>query len=97
MEDIKQKTAPVAGATGFIGYHILMRLLEEGWLVVGLDCMADFFDVSLKERRESLLIQRKAYRSVHEKVEVPNVLVDFFSEEKPNVVVHLAARAGVGA
>lgn len=90
-----QKTALVTGAAGFIGYHISKRLLEERWRVVGLDCMSDYYDVSLKERREGMLLQNAAYRSVHEKVETPRVLVDLFEEERPHVVFHLAAQAGV--
>jgi UDP-glucuronate 4-epimerase len=91
----KQKNALVTGAAGFIGYHISKRLLDEGWRVVGLDCMSDYYDVSLKERREGMLMQNASYRSVREKVETPNVLMDLFEEERPNVVIHLAAQAGV--
>ena len=91
----KQKTALVTGAAGFIGYHISQRLLDEGWRVVGLDCMSDYYDVSLKERREGMLLQNALYRSVHEKVETPNVLMGLFVEERPDVVIHLAAQAGV--
>ena len=90
-----RKTALVTGAAGFIGYHISQRLLDEGWRVVGLDCMSDYYDVSLKERRESMLLQSASYRSVHEKVETPNVLMNLFEEERPDVVIHLAAQAGV--
>lgn len=85
----------MTGAAGFIGYHISKRLLDEGWRVVGLDCMSDYYDVTLKERRESILSQNGSYRSVHEKVETPNVLMNLFDAERPNVVIHLAAQAGV--
>lgn len=90
-----QKKALVTGSAGFIGFHISKQLLDDGWRVVGLDCMSDYYDVLLKERRESMLLQYVSYRSVHEKVETPNVLMDLFDEERPDVVIHLAAQAGV--
>lgn len=95
MKKHVRKTALVTGAAGFIGYHISKRLLDEGWRVIGLDCMSDYYDVSLKESRESILLSRAAYRSVHDKVESPSLLLGLFEEERPDVVIHLAAQAGV--
>ena len=95
MANPEQKTALVTGSAGFIGYHISKKLLEEGWRVIGIDCMSDYYDVSLKERRESMLLQSASYRSIHEKVETPNVLMDLFEEQRPDIVIHLAAQAGV--
>ncbi|MDB4132555.1 NAD-dependent epimerase/dehydratase family protein [Amylibacter sp.] len=95
MKTNTQKTALITGAAGFIGFHISKRLLDEGWRVIGLDCMSSYYDVTLKEKRESILLRFALYRSVHEKVETENVLMQLFAEEKPDIVIHLAAQAGV--
>lgn len=95
MHNNKQKTALVTGSAGFIGYHISKKLLDAGWRVVGVDCMSNYYDVSLKQSRESMLFQSPLYRSVHAKVETKNALLELFEKEQPNVVIHLAAQAGV--
>ena len=96
MDKVKnKKVALVTGTAGFIGYHVAKRLLDDGWRVVGVDCMSDYYDVQLKECREGILLKSSAYRSVHEKIEAPGLLMSIFEEEKPELVIHLAAQAGV--
>ncbi len=95
MNNKKQKIALVTGSAGFIGFHISKRLLNEGWRVIGLDCMSAYYDVSLKEKRESMLLKYESYKAIHEKVERRNVLLNVFELERPDVVIHLAAQAGV--
>ncbi len=85
----------MTGAAGFIGFHTSRKLLDEGWRVVGIDSMSDYYDVILKKRRESILKTNSSYRSVYGKVENENFLLGLFSQEQPDVVIHLAAQAGV--
>lgn len=95
MRNKKQKVVLVTGAAGFIGFHISKKLLDEGWRVIGVDCISDYYDISLKLYRESMLLQYSEYRSIHEKIEKANVLKGIFEVEQPEVVIHLAAQAGV--
>ena len=95
MDNKSLKTALVTGSAGFIGFHTSKKLLENGWRVIGFDSMSDYYDVTLKERREAMLLQYEHYISVHEKIEKKNVNMKIFQDEKPDVVIHLAAQAGV--
>jgi len=88
-------TAIITGAAGFIGFFAAQRLLKNGYRVVGLDCMSDYYDVSLKEARLALLEANSDFRHVFGKVEDPGLLMSLFEEERPEVVIHLAAQAGV--
>ena len=88
-------TALVTGSAGFIGFHVSKALLDGGWSVVGLDCLTDYYDVSLKEARERALIQYPAFKSIRAKLESQSTLLELFESEAPEVVIHLAAQAGV--
>ena len=91
----RQKIALVTGAAGFIGFHVCEVLLREGWRVIGVDSMSDYYDVVLKQAREQILGQHANYRSIHDKIESHGLLRTIFEQEQPHVVVHLAAQAGV--
>lgn len=89
------KTALVTGAAGFIGACCCRRLLQQGWRVVGLDAMTDYYDPALKTARLRGLLAQEAFRFVEGYVETPGLLRKLFAEEEPQLVVHLAAQAGV--
>lgn len=95
MTQDQQRTALVTGTAGFIGFHTAERLLQEGWEVVGLDAMTDYYDVTLKERRHSILKQSGQFTAVEDRLEGGGVLMALFAAHKPDVVIHLAAQAGV--
>ncbi len=89
------RKALVTGSSGFIGYFLCTRLLEDGFRVIGLDAMTDYYDVKLKERRQQMLLQNEHFTAVNDRVETPDLLMKLFASEKPDVVIHLAAQAGV--
>ncbi|THH34612.1 NAD-dependent epimerase/dehydratase family protein [Aliishimia ponticola] len=88
-------TALVTGSAGFIGYFTCRALLDAGWRVVGLDGLTDYYDVALKERRHAMLAQSEGFTPVVGLLETPDLLADLFAQAKPDLVIHLAAQAGV--
>ncbi len=89
------RKALVTGSAGFIGYHCCRRLLAEGIAVTGVDAMTDYYDVALKEARQAQLVALPGFRAVAGRIETPGLLADLFAAERPDVVIHLAAQAGV--
>ncbi len=85
----------VTGSAGFIGYHLCRLLLAEGFDVRGLDGMTDYYDVGLKRRRHQTLLQHPGFTAHEARLEDRaefDAGVDPFA---PEVIVHLAAQAGV--
>lgn len=89
------RTALVTGAAGFIGYHLCQALLDAGWHVVGIDNLCDYYDVRLKQRRQAMLLQAPGFSIVNDSIESPGRIRALFEAHHPDVVIHLAAQAGV--
>ena len=94
---LKNKTILVTGSSGFIGSYLCKRLLEEykESKIIGLDNMNDYYDVSLKEYRLKELEKNKNYVFIKGDISNKNLIESIFNEFKPNIVVNLAAQAGV--
>ena len=92
------RTVLVTGAAGFIGAALSQRLLQRGDRVVGLDNLNDYYDPSLKQarlRQIEAAAPEGSWRFEHLALEDGDALRALFAEEKPSVVVNLAAQAGV--
>ncbi len=89
------KSVLVTGSAGFIGYHLSLRLLADGWRVIGLDSLNAYYDPALKRRRLEELERHEGFTPVTARLEDPGVLMEIFGRHKPARVVHLAAQAGV--
>ena len=85
----------VTGAAGFIGFYLSKSLLEDGATVIGLDNVNDYYDVRLKEARLDILTAYPQFRFVKADLADKEALFTLFAEEKFDVVVNLAAQAGV--
>jgi UDP-glucuronate 4-epimerase len=85
----------VTGAAGFIGFHLSKRLLERGDEVVGLDNLNDYYDVNLKLSRLKQITMQVNFKPVRLDLADRDGMARLFKEEVFDVVVNLAAQAGV--
>jgi len=85
----------ITGSAGFIGFHLARRLLQEGHTVHGYDGLTDYYDVSLKQRRHQMLRTFATFTATEALLEDADTLMDAARAAHPEVIVHLAAQAGV--
>lgn len=85
----------VTGTAGFIGFHLALRLLADGHNVVGYDGITPYYDVSLKRARLKLLGEFDRFTAVEAMLEDKSTLDDTVASQAPEIIVHLAAQAGV--
>jgi len=84
----------ITGISGFIGFHLANRLKSSGYEVVGFDNLNDYYEKSLKIERKRILNNKGIKIDTYD-LRNPDEMNSFMDENKPDVVVHLAAYAGV--
>lgn len=92
---MSKKQVLITGAAGFIGFHLSKRLLSEGYSVVGLDNINDYYEVTLKESRLHLLNEIEGFEFRQQGLEDKIGLEELFKVHSFSFVVNLAAQAGV--
>lgn len=85
----------VTGSAGFIGYYLSKRLLEQGCVVIGIDNLNDYYDVNIKYTRLDQLKSFENFTFIEGNISEKEVITNVFENYKPNIVVNLAAQAGV--
>lgn len=85
----------ITGGAGFIGFYLSKALLEKGENVIGIDNLNDYYEVSLKEARLEILNSFSNYEFQKTDIADKSAVDTLFAEEKPEIVVNLAAQAGV--
>lgn len=89
------KKVLITGAAGFIGFHLAKRLLSLGASVCGIDNLNDYYDVSLKEARLTILEKEPAFTFARGDLANEAAVTKLFEDFRPDIVVNLAAQAGV--
>ncbi len=85
----------VTGTAGFIGFHLARRLLEDGHVVVGFDGLTPYYDVALKRARHAILERSNQFTAAIGMLEDAEALDQAAELAQPDVIIHLAAQAGV--
>jgi UDP-glucuronate 4-epimerase len=94
MKDNSMGKILVTGAAGFIGFYVARRFLDAGHTVTGVDNLNDYYDVNLKKARLAILKGSPAFRFIKTDISKKRIL-SLFEKDEPEIVIHLAAQAGV--
>lgn len=93
--DLDYKNVLVTGASGFIGFHVSQRLLSEGYTVIGMDNMNTYYDINLKKARLEKLKPFRHLLFYEADISDRQTMSEIFDAHAIDVVVNLAAQAGV--
>ncbi|MEO6394477.1 MAG: NAD-dependent epimerase/dehydratase family protein [Devosia sp.] len=85
----------ITGTAGFVGYHLAQRLLDDGHEVTGFDALTEYYGRGIKLARHARLARSPRFRAVVGRLEDADLLARSMAEAQPQIVVHLAAQAGV--
>tara|TARA_X000000950_G_scaffold129950_1_gene162350 strand:+ start:242 stop:1252 length:1011 start_codon:yes stop_codon:yes gene_type:complete len=85
----------ITGSSGFIGFHLANLLLNEGFKVHGYDGITNYYDVNLKYARQNILLKKKKFSSTKGMLEDYSKLEVLSEKFQPDIIIHLAAQAGV--
>ena len=88
-------TVLITGSAGFIGFHLAQTFLSKKWKVVGFDAITNYYDVNLKKDRHSILEKNPQFLAYKGSIQDPKLLNEVYERHKPNIIIHLAAQAGV--
>jgi UDP-glucuronate 4-epimerase len=85
----------ITGSAGFVGFHLAKRLLADGHFVVGFDGLTPYYDIALKKKRHSILNESGNFSAIIGQLDDIDAMQKAVANNKPDILVHLAAQAGV--
>ena len=91
----KSKKVLVTGSSGFIGYHLCKKLLQLGFIVQGIDNHNSYYDIELKKNRKNMLCNKSNFEFQNISLENKESVFTCFEKFQPDIVINLAAQAGV--
>ena len=92
---MNDKKILVTGSAGFIGASLSKKLLENGHELIGIDNINNYYDISLKKERLDILKSYEKFKFYETDIAKDDEIKSIFSQHKPDIVVNLAAQAGV--